>query len=93
VRGGTADWDELSDVVDIISRKGLTRYLFITPDTFGAAIPPKGLGPLAIMLYISSLRISRTPLSLQKLLLFSRSFEGTDSRDLKFGLLGVAPEV
>ena len=89
----TTQWGALSTIVNVIFKKVLSRYLLIAAETYGILKHPRGFGTLSIMVYISRGRRERAPLSLQMLLLFMRSFDATDSRDLIYGLLGIAPEL
>ena len=89
----TARWDELTIVLEILLTRGLSEYLCIVPVGSGTVNLPRGLGGLSVMNYISACRTAGQALPLQRLVLYGRSFDATNPRDLIFGLLGVAPEV
>jgi hypothetical protein len=89
----TAQWDELTIVVDILLSKGLGGYLRMSPDGSGAFKVPRGVGGLSAMDDISAWRTVGQALPLQKLLLIGRSFDATNPQDFILGLLGVATDI
>jgi hypothetical protein len=88
----TAQWDELTTVVDILVTKRLREYL-TTADGFGTATLLRGCSCLRTIFHISSWRRAGQAIPLQLLLLLGLHFDATNPRDLIFGLLGVAPDV